>query len=88
MQRPMGQQATKRKGRAKENANAFESPSNVVQDTWNKREVAMEKLNQCKEEEMEFNTIKFIMLDTSMMNDSQQDVHENYCNKLKEKYGF
>lgn len=49
---PMGQQAAKRKGKTKEKANAFKSPSNDVQDTWNKRLMAMERPAQCNEEEM------------------------------------
>ncbi|CAI8586412.1 unnamed protein product [Vicia faba] len=50
MERPMGQQAAKRKSKAKENAS--ESPSNVMQETWNKRVAAMEILAQCKEDGM------------------------------------
>ncbi|XP_058766031.1 uncharacterized protein LOC131639561 [Vicia villosa] len=88
MERPMGKKTTKSKCKAKENANASEYPSNVVQDTWNKRVAEMEILAQCKEEEMEFKAIKLIMKDTSTMNDSQRDIHEKYCKKLKEKYGY
>lgn len=52
IERPMGQQAAKRKGKTKEKANASESHSNDVQDTWNKRVISMERLAQCNEEEM------------------------------------
>jgi len=55
----------------------------------------MDKLTQLKEEEnilkkdeMEFKAMHVIMSDTSSMNESQRQVHEKYCNKLKEKYGF
>jgi hypothetical protein len=55
----------------------------------------MEKLAQLKEEEnmlkkdeMEFKAMQLIMSDTSAMNESQRQIHEKYCNKLKEKYGF
>ncbi|XP_058726047.1 uncharacterized protein LOC131597357 [Vicia villosa] len=86
LKRPMGQKATKRKGKAE--ANASESPSNVVQDTWNKKVACMERLTQCKEDEMEFKAIQLLSKDTSMMNDSQRDIHEKYCNKLNKKYGL
>ncbi|CAK8538800.1 unnamed protein product [Lathyrus sativus] len=95
MERPMRQKAEKRKGKAKENSNATEPPSRVMHDTMNKRMVVMENLAQLKEEEnklvkekMKFEEMKFIMLDTSKMNDSQREFHEKYCNKLKEKYGW
>ncbi|CAI8596446.1 unnamed protein product [Vicia faba] len=81
MEHPMGQQVAKRKSKAKENA--FESPSNVVQETWNKRVAVMERLAQCKEDEMEYKAMQLLSKDTSMMNDSQRDIHEKYCNKLK-----
>ena len=35
---------------------------------------------------MEFEATQVIMPDTSMMNEIQLQVHEKYCNKLKEKY--
>ncbi|CAI8597959.1 unnamed protein product [Vicia faba] len=83
MERLMGQQAAKRKSKAKENAS--ESPSNVVQETWNKRVATMERLAQCKEDEMEYKAMQLLSKDTSMMNDSQRDIHEKYCNELKKK---
>ncbi|XP_058751368.1 glutathione S-transferase T2-like [Vicia villosa] len=95
MERPMGQKAAKRKGKAKENANATEPPSSVISDTRNKRMEVMENLARLKEEEnklvkekMEFEAMQFIMSDTSKMNDSQREFHEKHCNKLKEKYGW
>ncbi|CAI8614654.1 unnamed protein product [Vicia faba] len=86
MERPMGQQAAKRKSKAKENAS--KSPSNVVQETWNKRVAAMERLAQCKEDEMEYKAMQLLSKDTSMMNDSQRDIHEKYCNKLEKNTNF
>ncbi|KEH29654.1 no-apical-meristem-associated carboxy-terminal domain protein [Medicago truncatula] len=93
MERPMGQKATKRK--AKVNANATETSSKVVHDTMYKRVAPMEKLAHLKEEEnilkmeeIEFKAFQVIMSDTSTMNESQRQVHEKYCNKLKEKYGL
>ncbi|XP_058771944.1 glutathione S-transferase T3-like [Vicia villosa] len=95
MERPMGQKAAKRKGKAKENANAIEPPSSVISDTRNKRMEVMENLARLKEEEnklvkekMEFEAMQFIMSDTSKMNDSQREFHEKRCNSLKEKYGW
>ncbi|CAK8536703.1 unnamed protein product [Lathyrus sativus] len=88
MECPMRQQVAKRKGKARENANTFESPSNVEQDTWHKRVATIERLAQCKEEEMEFNAMKFIKSDTSTMNDCQLSIHKKYCNKWKAKYGL
>lgn len=88
MERPMGQQATKRKGKTRENANAPEFTSNVVQYTWNKRVASMKRLTQYNEEEIEFNAMKFITSDTFTMNDNQLSVHEKYCNKLKAKYAL
>ncbi|XP_058784832.1 uncharacterized protein LOC131659693 [Vicia villosa] len=92
MERPMGQKAAKRKGKAKENAN--EPPSSVIFDTRNKRMEVMENLARLKEEEnklvkekMEFEAMQFIMSDTSKMNDSQREFHEKRCNNLKQKYG-
>ena len=41
-----------------------------------------------KMEEMEFKAMEIIMSDTSKMNESQRQIHENFCNKVKEKYGF
>ncbi|XP_058787444.1 glutathione S-transferase T2-like [Vicia villosa] len=95
MERPMGQKAAKRKGKAKKNANATEPPSSVISDTMNKRMEVMENLARLKEEEnklvkekMEFEAMQFIMSDTSKMNDSQREFHEKRCNNLKEKYGW
>ncbi|XP_058726702.1 uncharacterized protein LOC131598084 [Vicia villosa] len=83
MERPMGQQVEKRKSKAKEKANASESPSNVVQDTWNKILATMERLAQCKEDEMEFKAMQLLSKDTSTMNDSQRDIHEKYYSSDK-----
>ncbi|XP_058725972.1 uncharacterized protein LOC131597283 [Vicia villosa] len=51
IERPMGQKAEKRKGKAKENTNAIEPPSSVISDTMNKRMDLMENLARLKEEE-------------------------------------
>jgi hypothetical protein len=55
----------------------------------------MKKLAQLKEEEnilkredMVLKAMEIIMSDTSKMNESQRQIHEKYCNKLKENYGF
>ncbi|XP_058783494.1 glutathione S-transferase T3-like [Vicia villosa] len=95
MERPMGQKAAKRKGKAKENTNATEPPFSVISDTMNKRMDLMENLARLKEEEnklvkekMEFEAMQFIMSDTSKMNDTQREFHEKRCNNLKEKYGW
>ncbi|XP_024626857.1 glutathione S-transferase T3 [Medicago truncatula] len=95
MERSMGQKAAKRKAKAKVNASATETSSKAVHDLMDKRVAAMEKLahlkeeeNTLKKEEMEFKAMQVIMSDTSTMNESQRQVHEKYCNKLKEKYGF
>ncbi|XP_058764976.1 glutathione S-transferase T3-like [Vicia villosa] len=95
MERPMGQKAAKRKGKAKENVNATEPLSSVISDTMNKRMKVMENLARLKEEKnklvkekMEFEAMQFIMSDTSKMNDSQREFHEKHCNNLKEKYGW
>ena len=76
MERPMGQKAAKRKGKAKEIPNA-------TQDARNKRAAAMERLAQSKEDELELKAMQIIMKDTSTMSDSQRDIHEKYCNKMK-----
>ncbi|CAI8584619.1 unnamed protein product [Vicia faba] len=81
MERPMGQKAAKRKGKAKEIPNA-------MQDARIKRAAAMERLAQCKEDELELKAMNIIMKDTSTMNDNQRDIHEKYCNKMKKKYGM
>ncbi|CAI8614058.1 unnamed protein product [Vicia faba] len=81
MERPMGQKAAKRKGKAKEIPNA-------MQDARIKRAASMERLAQCKEDELELKAMNIIMKDTSTMNDNQRDIHEKYCNKMKKKYGM
>jgi hypothetical protein len=93
IERPKGQKEAKRKG--KPNANATETSFKAVHDTIGKKVTTMEKLAQLKEEEnilkreeMEFKAMEIIMSDTSKMNESQRQIHEKYCNKLKEKYGF
>ena len=91
----MRQKAAKRKGKAKENANAAEPSSSVISDTMNKRMDLMKNLARLKEEEnklvkekMESEAMQFIMSDTSKMNDSQREFREKRCNNLKEKYGW
>ncbi|CAJ2643852.1 unnamed protein product [Trifolium pratense] len=81
MERPMGQKAAKRKGKAKE-------IPNETQDARNKRAMLMERLAQSKEDEIELKVVQLMMKDTSTMSDSQQDIHEKYCNKMKKKYGM
>ncbi|CAI8600318.1 unnamed protein product [Vicia faba] len=81
MEHPMGQKAAKRKGKAKEIPNA-------TQDARNKRAATMERLAQSKEDELELKAMQIIMKDTSTMSDSQRDIHEKYCNKMKKKYGL
>ncbi|XP_058761208.1 uncharacterized protein LOC131634554 [Vicia villosa] len=76
MERPMGQKAAKRKGKAKEIPNA-------TQDARNKRAVSMERLAQSKKDEIELKVVQLMMKDTSTMSDSQRDIHEKYCNKMK-----
>ncbi|KAK2449105.1 glutathione S-transferase T3 [Trifolium repens] len=91
IERPKGQKEAKRKAKA----NAIETSFKVIHDTIGKKVTTMEKLAQLKEEEnilkkeeMEFKAMEIIMSDTSKMNESQRQIHEKYCNKLKEKYGF
>ncbi|XP_058762248.1 glutathione S-transferase T3-like [Vicia villosa] len=81
MERPMGQKAAKRKGKAKEIPNA-------TQDARNKRLVSMERLAQSKEDEIELKVVQLMMKDTSTMSDSQRDIHEKYCNKMKKKWNI
>ncbi|XP_058764180.1 glutathione S-transferase T3-like [Vicia villosa] len=81
MERPMGQKAAKRKGKAKE-------IPNETQDARNKRSMLMERLAQSKEDEIELKVVQLMMKDTSTMSDSQRDIHEKYCNKMKKKYGM
>ncbi|KAI5384778.1 hypothetical protein KIW84_071683 [Lathyrus oleraceus] len=81
MERPMGQKAAKRKGKASEIPNA-------TQDAKNKRAITMDRLAQAKEDELELRVVQMMMKDTSTMNDSQRDIHEKYCNKMKKKYGI
>ncbi|KAI5426789.1 hypothetical protein KIW84_032279 [Lathyrus oleraceus] len=76
MERPMGQKAAKRKGKASEIPNA-------TQDAKNKRAIIMDRLAQAKEDELELRVVQMMMKDTSTMNDSQRDIHEKYCNKMK-----
>ncbi|XP_058772584.1 uncharacterized protein LOC131646597 [Vicia villosa] len=76
MERPMGQKAAKRKGKANEIPNA-------KQDERIKRTTEMERLGQCKEDEIEVKVIQIMMKDTSTMSDSQRDIHDKYCNKMK-----
>ncbi|XP_058766604.1 glutathione S-transferase T3-like [Vicia villosa] len=76
MERPMGQKAAKRKGKAKE-------IPNETQDARNKRAMLMERLAQSKEDEIELKVVQLMMKDTSTMSDSQRDIHEKYCNKMK-----
>ncbi|KAI5427276.1 hypothetical protein KIW84_032622 [Lathyrus oleraceus] len=73
MERPMGQKAAKRKGKASEIPNA-------TQDAKNKRAITMDRLAQAKEDELELRVVQMMMKDTSTMNDSQQDIHEKYYN--------
>jgi hypothetical protein len=91
IERPKGHKEAKRKG----NANAIEPSFKAIHDTIGKKVITIEKLAQLKEEEnilkkeeMEFKAMEIIMSDTSKMNESQRQIHEKYCNKLKEKYGF
>ncbi|KAI5392516.1 hypothetical protein KIW84_077065 [Lathyrus oleraceus] len=76
MERPMGQKATERKGKASEIPNA-------TQDAKNKRAITMDRLAQAKEDELELRVVQMMMKDTSTMNDSQRDIHEKYYNKMK-----
>ncbi|CAI8586834.1 unnamed protein product [Vicia faba] len=76
MERPMGQKAAKRKGKTKEIPNA-------TQDARIKRLATMKRLAQCKEDELELKAMHIIMEDTSIMNDTQRDLHKKYCNKMK-----
>ncbi|CAI8584411.1 unnamed protein product [Vicia faba] len=78
MERPMGQKAAKRKSKAKK-------ISNATQDARNKRAETMERLAQSKEDEIELKVMQIMMKDTSTMNESQRDIHEKYCNKMKRK---
>ncbi|KAI5423212.1 hypothetical protein KIW84_046271 [Lathyrus oleraceus] len=73
MERPMGQKAAKRKGKASEIPNA-------TQDAKNKRAITMDRLAQAKEDELELRVMQMMMKDTSTMNDSQRDIHEKYYN--------
>ncbi|XP_058768041.1 uncharacterized protein LOC131641753 [Vicia villosa] len=43
----------------------------------------MERLAQSKEDEIELKLVQLMMKDTSTMSDSQRDIHEKYCNKMK-----
>ncbi|CAL5192920.1 unnamed protein product [Lathyrus oleraceus] len=81
MEHPMGQKAAKRKGKASKIPNA-------TQDAKNKRAITKDKLAQAKEDELELRVVQMMMKDTSTMNDSQRDIHEKYCNKMKKKYGM
>ncbi|XP_058788064.1 glutathione S-transferase T3-like [Vicia villosa] len=76
MERPMGQKAAKRKGKANEIPTA-------KQDARNKRSTTMERLAQSKEDEIEVKVYQILMKDTSTMSDGQRDIHEKYCNKMK-----
>ncbi|XP_050890682.1 glutathione S-transferase T3 [Lathyrus oleraceus] len=76
MERPMGQKAAKRKGKASKIPNA-------TQDAKNKRAITMDRLAQAKEDELELRVVQMMMKDTSTMNGSQRDIHEKYCNKMK-----
>ncbi|CAI8604673.1 unnamed protein product [Vicia faba] len=76
MERPMGQKAAKRKGKTNNIPTATE-------DARNKRTTTMERLAQCKEDEIEVKVMQIMMKDTSTMSDSQRDIHEKYCNKIK-----
>ncbi|CAK8543906.1 unnamed protein product [Lathyrus sativus] len=58
MERPMGQKATKRKGKASEIPNA-------TQDAKNKRAITMDRLAQAKEDELELRVVQMMMKDTS-----------------------
>ncbi|XP_050891434.1 glutathione S-transferase T3-like [Lathyrus oleraceus] len=78
MERPMGQKAAKKKGKASKIPNA-------TQDAKNKRAITMDRLAQAKEDELELRVVQMMMKDTSTMNDSQRDIHEKYCNKMKKK---
>ncbi|CAK8560984.1 unnamed protein product [Lathyrus sativus] len=81
MERPMGQKAAKRKGKTNEIPTA-------TQDARNKRTTEMERLAQCNEDEIELKVMQIMMKDTSTMSNSQRDIHEKYCNKMKKKYGM
>ena len=80
MERPMGQKATKRKGKTNNIPTATEDARNKITTT-------MERLAQCKEDEIKVKVMQIMMKDTSTMSDSQRDIHEKYCNKIK-KYGM
>ncbi|XP_058742282.1 uncharacterized protein LOC131614742 [Vicia villosa] len=71
MERPMGQKAAKRKGKTNEIPTA-------KQDEGNKRTTTMERLAQCKKDEIEVKIIQIMMKDTSTMSDNQRDIHEKY----------
>ncbi|XP_050916792.1 uncharacterized protein LOC127131963 [Lathyrus oleraceus] len=73
MERPMGQKAAKRKGKASKIPNA-------TQDAKNKRAIIMDRLAQAKEDELELRVVQMMMKDTSTMNDNQRDIHEKYYN--------
>ncbi|XP_050890047.1 glutathione S-transferase T2-like [Lathyrus oleraceus] len=81
MERPMGQKAAKRKGKASEIPNA-------TQDARNKRAECMERLAQCKEDEIELKVIQIMMKDASTKSDSQRDIHEKYCNKMEKNMEY
>ncbi|XP_058761649.1 uncharacterized protein LOC131635064 [Vicia villosa] len=72
MECPMRQKAAKRKGKANEIPTA-------KKDERNKRTTIMERLAQCKEDEIEVKVIQIMMKDTSTMSNSQRDIHEKHC---------
>ncbi|CAI8583691.1 unnamed protein product [Vicia faba] len=76
MERPMGQKAAKRKGKTN-------NIPTTTEDARNKRTTTMKRLVQCKEDEIEVKVMPIMMKDTCTMSDSQRDIHEKYCNKMK-----
>lgn len=76
MEHPMEQKPTKRKWKTKV---VETSPiNNFVQDTMDKKIVALEKLAQLKHDKMELKEMEIIM--KFEMSEEQLEVHENYSN--------
>ncbi|CAL5210566.1 unnamed protein product [Lathyrus oleraceus] len=55
----------------------------LIQSWLNVSKDPMDRLAQAKEDELELRVVQMMMKDTFTMNDSQRDIHEKYCNKMK-----
>ncbi|KAJ1384513.1 putative glutathione S-transferase [Sesbania bispinosa] len=86
--RPMGRNATKRKGKEKVGETSSQNESFEVPAAYQERTDAIAKLTRIKEEELTTKELEILFKDTIEISDEQYLVHKWYCQKIKKKYGI